>query len=151
MAEKDKQSSSSGSGRSATAVQDQPGIVEDAQGIPRPEGDAPPPEPVTQPAVSAVDLRPRLEPKDRATYLGPVNARDDQVEVPDDFHLFAGSDGDRDQETVELKGKAVEVFQVVASNGALALRVDGDTFIFNPEQTRALMRDVHGASTNVVT
>jgi hypothetical protein len=125
------------------------GVHEDPNtGVPAPEGNAPGPEPVDNPVVTAVNTRPRIEPRDRATYLGPVNARTADTDIPDDFVLFGS---DEDDDPVDLGGDSVDVFQVVATNGALALRVDGGTYVFDAEMARALARDVRAAQGNVVT
>lgn len=155
MAESATQSKPKAQQKTDKALEDErtpEGVHEDPNtGIPAPEDNAPGPEPVESPTVTAIDLRPRIEPKDRATFLGPVNARDGDVDVPDEYNLYGSSDGERDSESVELDGTPVEVFQVVATNGALALRVGGDTFTFDAEMARALARDVRAAQGNVVT
>jgi hypothetical protein len=155
MAEKDskdtaKQSSSTAvAERPATAGATPEGTVEDPNtGLQVPEGNAPAPEPVTNPTVAVADTREFIPKADRGTYIGDVQARDNTVEVPDDFHLLADAELG---ESVEVDGEPVEFFQVVGSTGALALRLNGATHIFNPEQTKALAREVRAISTNVVT
>jgi len=125
------------------------GVTEDENtGLMVPEGNAPGPEPLTNPTIAVADTREFIPKADRGTYIGDVQARDNTVEVPDDFHLLADAELG---ESVEVDGEPVEFFQVVGSTGALALRLNGATHIFNPEQTKALAREVRAVSTNVVT
>lgn len=177
MAEKDKQSSS-GSGSSGSKSQskqdtlgkdpsaddirrrddatsatgkDTPGVEMDPSGVLAPAENAPGPAQPEEPQVRAVDMRPRIEPKDRATFVGAIHKRADDIDVPDDYAVFGVGDGERDEEVVELDGKKVDVFQIVTTNQNAVLRFDGETFVLNGEQTRAFMIDAHGALTNVVT
>ena len=108
-----------------------------------PEDNAPAPEAPTE-VVIQIPEPPDPEdskPVDRATYVGAANVRDPDVKVPDDYAVPEG----------EFSGEPVEVFQVVSTNGALALRVGGDTILFNSEQARALSKDVSAALLNVTT
>jgi hypothetical protein len=130
--------------------EDSPGVRKDPDGTLVPVENAPGPEPVDDPTVRAVDTRPRLEPKDRATYVGAVHLRHPDIDVPEEFQLFASSDGERDEEAVELDGQAVDVFQVITTTHHAVFRFDGQTFVLNGEQSRAFMADARGALTNVV-
>ena len=106
-----------------------------------PEGNAPAPEQPEHPEVNLPKPPEALEPVDRATYVGPVNARTPETDVPKDY---------LDPEA-DLGAKPVEVFQVISNNGALALRIDGNATVFDVNQARALSRDVAGALAGVTT
>jgi hypothetical protein len=108
-----------------------------------PEGNAPGAEPPEQPVIGIVDNRVHLKPADRGTYVGPPVARNADVDIPDEFVSLP-------EETEELTGTPVDVFQVIASSGAVALRLDGEVYVFNREQSRALGNEASGALGNVV-
>ena len=108
-----------------------------------PEGNAPAPEQPEQPTIGLVDQRVHISPTDRGTYVGPPVARNGDVEIPDEYVELP-------EESEELTGKSVDVFQVIASNGALALRLDNDIVIFDREQSRAFRSAISGALANVV-
>lgn len=135
----------------AGVTEDSEGVRKDPDGTLVPEENAPGPEPVEAPTITAVDLRPRIEPRDRATYLGAIHTRHPDIDVPEDFQMFGDSDGERDAETVELDGKPVDVFQVIGTNHNIVFRFDGQTFVLDSEQSRGLSVDLHGVLGNVVT
>lgn len=160
-----QQSSASGKGQSsgtsqgkdreqdstAPVSEESEGVTRDPSGVLVPEGNAPGPSYEDDPQISAIDLRPRIEPRDRATYLGAVHKRDDDVDVPDEFQMFGESDGERDAEVVELDAKGVEVFQVIGTNHQIVFRFDDQTVVLSAEQSRAFVTDLQGVLTNVVT
>jgi len=125
-------------------------LVRDPSGVMAPKGNAPGPERNREPEISAVDLRPRIEPRDRATFVGAVLMRDDQEQMPDEYNLFQGSDGERDAEVVELDAEPVKHAQLLATNQELVVRVNDQAFVFDREMSSAFLRDARAASTNVV-
>jgi hypothetical protein len=136
----------------ATATKQKDGVVDDPSGVKAPAENAPGPKPLEASGeVHAVDLRPRIEPRDRSTFIGAVHARDESVDVPKDFDVFGSSDGERDKGTIDLKGKTVDVFQIVATNSTLVFRFDKQTFVLSAEQARSLQTDLHGVTANIVT
>jgi hypothetical protein len=131
--------------------EDTPGVEKDPSGVLAPAENAPGPAQPEEPTVRAVDMRRRIEPKDRATFVGALHRRNEDVDVPEDYAVFGQGDGERDEEEVELDGQSVDVFQIVVTNQNAALRFDGETYVLNGEQTRAFMIDARAALTNVVT
>jgi hypothetical protein len=131
--------------------EDSPGVRKDPDGTLVPEENAPGPEQPEKPEIRAVDMRPRIEPKDRATYVGAIHKRHPDVDVPDEYNVFGNGDGERDMEEVEIDAEGVDTFQIIVTNHNAVLRFDGQAFVLNGEQTRGFMTDARGALTNVVT
>ena len=84
-----------------------------------------------------------MERADRGTYISPPVRRNDDSDVPDEFV-------DMPDESTEVEGEPVEVFQVISSSGALALRLDGQVFILNPQQAQAFQGHIKAGLMNVV-
>jgi hypothetical protein len=131
--------------------EDSPGVEKDPSGVLAPAENAPGPEQPDKPEIRAVDMRPRIEPKDRATYVGAVHKRHPDVDVPEEFQVYGNGDGERDMEEVEIDAEGVDVFQIVVTNHNAVFRFDGQAYVLDGEQTRAFMMDARGALTNVVT
>ena len=131
--------------------EDTPGVVRDPSGVLAPAENAPGPQQPDNPTIGAVDMRPRIEPRDLSTYVGAVHLRHPDVDVPESYTVFGQGDGERDGATVQLDGQTVDVFQLVVNNHHAVFRFDGQEFVLNGEQTRAFMTDARAALTNVVT
>lgn len=174
MAEKSSGSSSSGKGQSSGSSKsernqpsadeirrrddatsptgkDTPGVVEDPSGVLAPAENAPGPEQPDAPAVGVVDVRPRIEPKDRGTYIGAAVKRDADVDVNDEVEkLFAKSDGDRDEESLQLKGKPVDWYRVLVAPNSVTLMTNNGVQVFDREMGSSFVAAVHAGRTNMV-
>jgi len=106
-----------------------------------PEGNAPAPVPPEEVEINVPEPEAGEESVDRGTYVSVAHTRNPDVEVPDDY-IDASK---------MKKGKPVDVFQVISSNGAMAVRFDNNTALLDTEQARAFAGAVRGALGNVVT
>lgn len=119
------------------------GIVEDDEGRePYPEGNAPGPVP---PSIEDIEI----DPRDRATWVGPPNARHTDVELPDDrYDLLAACDPEEDV-NLGPEPNIVDYFQVISLGGAIVIRTDDQATLLDRDQTIALSRDLRQALANV--
>lgn len=120
------------------------GIVEDDEGRePYPEGNAPGPAP---PNIEDIEI----DPRDRATWVGPPNARHSDVELPEDrYDLVAVCDPDDDSVNLGPEPNTVDYFQVISLGGAIVIRTDDQATLLDRDQTLALSRDLRQAMANV--
>lgn len=108
-----------------------------------PEENAPAPEQPEHPTITLHQSKLGLDPVDRMTFVGPVNVRNEDVDVPEEFQLA-------EDEEQEIEGDTVDVFQVLAAGGGMALRFDDKTIVLNPDQARAFSGQAGGALNNLV-
>lgn len=131
---------------------DTPGVVEDPSGALAPAENAPGPEQPENPPVGVVDVRPRVEAKDRGTFIGAAVRRDADVEVDDEVEkLFAKSDGDRDEESLQVKGKQVDWYRVLVAPNSVTLMTNNGVQVFDKEMGSSFVAAVHAGRTNMVT
>lgn len=120
------------------------GIVEDDEGRePYPEGNAPGPLP---PNVEDIEI----DPRDRAVWVGPANARHTDVELPEDrYDLAAAADADDEDVALGPEPGTVDFFQVMSLGGAVIIRTDDQALLLDRDQSAALSRDLRQALANV--
>ena len=131
---------------------DTPGVVEDPSGVLAPAENAPGPAQPVNPAVGVADVRPRIEPKDRGVFIGAAVKRDADVDTKGDEveKLFAKGDGDRDEESAQIKGKPVDWYRVLVAPNSVTLMTNNGVQVFDREMGSSFVAAVHAGRTNMV-
>lgn len=91
-----------------------------------------------------------IDPRDRAVWVGPANARHDEVDLPDDrYDLAAARDPEDDDVALGPDPAGVDYFQVMSLGGVVVIRADDQAILFDRDQSMALSRDLRQAMANV--